>query len=425
MHRRDIEMIDAEAPPDAILAQAINSPHTRIPIFRGEPENIVGVIHAKDLSRAVHRFVQEHREGRGARGLRHHGRGDAALLRPRIDPARRAAPRVPAPAHPLRAGGRRVRRAAGARHPRGHHRGDRRRHRRRARRRGAGRHRAAARRLGRGRGRRDDPRPEPRLRLGSCPTRRPTPSPGSSSTRRRRSRARDRRSASTASASRCWRATATGSPACGCAGSDGARARVRALGQPVEIATERIPALTRSSGGAGRTAGVGAAASDPLPPEDADAAAGADEAGRHRRPDQRHVDGEQHQAERKHPEAEHGQEGEDAAEQQDDGRSAPAPAASGPAAAGPSGASSRALPATAPRTDGEAVLCPCPRSEVRSSVPPRWEDRRRSSRLSGRAPGFFTPGGGADAGLPRSGAPRHRAIRAGARPKRFRPVPTS
>ena len=51
MHRRDIEMIDAEAPPDAILAQAINSPHTRIPIFRGEPENIVGVIHAKDLSR--------------------------------------------------------------------------------------------------------------------------------------------------------------------------------------------------------------------------------------------------------------------------------------------------------------------------------------------------------------------------------------
>jgi Mg2+/Co2+ transporter CorB len=61
MHRRDIEMIDAEASPDEILAQAINSPHTRIPIFRGEPENIVGVIHAKDLSRAVHRFVQEHR----------------------------------------------------------------------------------------------------------------------------------------------------------------------------------------------------------------------------------------------------------------------------------------------------------------------------------------------------------------------------
>ncbi len=66
MHRRDIEMIDAEADPVEILEQAINSPHTRIPIFRGEPENIVGVIHAKDLSRAVHRFVQENRGGQGA-----------------------------------------------------------------------------------------------------------------------------------------------------------------------------------------------------------------------------------------------------------------------------------------------------------------------------------------------------------------------
>jgi Mg2+/Co2+ transporter CorB len=59
-------MIDAEASPAEILEQAINSAHTRIPIFRGEPENIVGVIHAKDLSRAVHRFVREHAGGEGA-----------------------------------------------------------------------------------------------------------------------------------------------------------------------------------------------------------------------------------------------------------------------------------------------------------------------------------------------------------------------
>jgi Mg2+/Co2+ transporter CorB len=65
MHRRDIEMIDADADPAEILEQAINSPHTRIPMFRGEPENIVGVIHAKDLSRAVHRFVRENRGGEG------------------------------------------------------------------------------------------------------------------------------------------------------------------------------------------------------------------------------------------------------------------------------------------------------------------------------------------------------------------------
>lgn len=61
MHRRDIEMIDADAPPDEILAQAIGSPHTRLPIFRDDPENIIGVIHAKDLSRAVHAFARENR----------------------------------------------------------------------------------------------------------------------------------------------------------------------------------------------------------------------------------------------------------------------------------------------------------------------------------------------------------------------------
>ncbi len=66
MHRRDIEMIDADSAPEEILAQAISSPHTRLPVFRGEPENIVGVLHAKDLSRAVHAFVLEHGGRSGA-----------------------------------------------------------------------------------------------------------------------------------------------------------------------------------------------------------------------------------------------------------------------------------------------------------------------------------------------------------------------
>jgi Mg2+/Co2+ transporter CorB len=63
MHRRDIEMIDADAPPAEILSQALNSPHTRLPIFRGEPENIVGIIHAKDLSRAVDKLLREAQGG--------------------------------------------------------------------------------------------------------------------------------------------------------------------------------------------------------------------------------------------------------------------------------------------------------------------------------------------------------------------------
>lgn len=57
-HRSQIEMIDAEALPEAILAQVLASPHTRMPIYRGERENVVGVIHAKDLLRAVDKFLR-------------------------------------------------------------------------------------------------------------------------------------------------------------------------------------------------------------------------------------------------------------------------------------------------------------------------------------------------------------------------------
>jgi Mg2+/Co2+ transporter CorB len=59
MHRRDIETLDADAPPGELLALALASPYTRIPIYRGNPENIVGVVHAKDLSRAVDALLRE------------------------------------------------------------------------------------------------------------------------------------------------------------------------------------------------------------------------------------------------------------------------------------------------------------------------------------------------------------------------------
>jgi len=52
-HRSEIEMLDAAESPEALLDQALNSPHTRLPIFEEEPENIIGVVHAKDLLRAI------------------------------------------------------------------------------------------------------------------------------------------------------------------------------------------------------------------------------------------------------------------------------------------------------------------------------------------------------------------------------------
>lgn len=59
-HRRNIETIDADSPTDEIVAFCLSSPHTRIPIWRDEPENIVGVLHAKDLLRAVDASLREH-----------------------------------------------------------------------------------------------------------------------------------------------------------------------------------------------------------------------------------------------------------------------------------------------------------------------------------------------------------------------------
>lgn len=53
VHRKNIAMIDAALPNGEIIAQAIASPHTRIPLWRDEQENIVGVLHARDLLRAL------------------------------------------------------------------------------------------------------------------------------------------------------------------------------------------------------------------------------------------------------------------------------------------------------------------------------------------------------------------------------------
>ncbi len=58
LHRSGIEMIDADADPEAILSQALQSPHTRLPVYRDDQENIIGVIHAKDLLREMDRLMR-------------------------------------------------------------------------------------------------------------------------------------------------------------------------------------------------------------------------------------------------------------------------------------------------------------------------------------------------------------------------------
>ncbi|WP_020174080.1 HlyC/CorC family transporter [Methyloferula stellata] len=53
VHRTRMRTINADLPPRELLREVVNSPYTRMPLWRERPDNIIGVLHAKDLLRAV------------------------------------------------------------------------------------------------------------------------------------------------------------------------------------------------------------------------------------------------------------------------------------------------------------------------------------------------------------------------------------
>ena len=53
VHRKAMSLLDANLPARELIDEALEDPHTRLPLYKGDPENIVGVLHAKDLLRAV------------------------------------------------------------------------------------------------------------------------------------------------------------------------------------------------------------------------------------------------------------------------------------------------------------------------------------------------------------------------------------
>jgi Mg2+/Co2+ transporter CorB len=53
VHRTKMRSIDSGLPPADIVREALASPYTRLPLWKDQPENIVGVMHAKDLLRAL------------------------------------------------------------------------------------------------------------------------------------------------------------------------------------------------------------------------------------------------------------------------------------------------------------------------------------------------------------------------------------
>jgi Mg2+/Co2+ transporter CorB len=53
VHRRQVVAIDLDQKPAAVVEQALASRYTRIPLWRGQPDNIVGVVHAKAILNAL------------------------------------------------------------------------------------------------------------------------------------------------------------------------------------------------------------------------------------------------------------------------------------------------------------------------------------------------------------------------------------
>jgi Mg2+/Co2+ transporter CorB len=53
VHRTEMVLINADLPSEDLVREVLSTEYTRIPLWREKPENIVGVLHAKDLLRAI------------------------------------------------------------------------------------------------------------------------------------------------------------------------------------------------------------------------------------------------------------------------------------------------------------------------------------------------------------------------------------
>ncbi len=53
VHRKNVALIHIDQPMDKIVAEVMNSPYTRLPLWLDNPDNIVGVIHSKQLLREL------------------------------------------------------------------------------------------------------------------------------------------------------------------------------------------------------------------------------------------------------------------------------------------------------------------------------------------------------------------------------------
>ena len=55
VHRKQVEWLDVDADIAELIDTAINSPHSRLPIYEGEYTNIIGILHLKTLLQLIHK----------------------------------------------------------------------------------------------------------------------------------------------------------------------------------------------------------------------------------------------------------------------------------------------------------------------------------------------------------------------------------
>lgn len=55
VHRKNMVMLDVNMPPNDLVDAVVESQFTRLPLYDGDPENIIGVLHARDLLSGLRR----------------------------------------------------------------------------------------------------------------------------------------------------------------------------------------------------------------------------------------------------------------------------------------------------------------------------------------------------------------------------------
>ena len=52
-HRKNIVLIDGDIEPEKIVKEMLDSGHTRVPLYQNDTDNVIGVLHAKDVLKAI------------------------------------------------------------------------------------------------------------------------------------------------------------------------------------------------------------------------------------------------------------------------------------------------------------------------------------------------------------------------------------